>query len=232
VRSSIMLTNRQLLLPYMLPYLAYVAIASLPGEIFSREVNYGLRLLVVSALLIWARRWYFSLTGPGSPLVSTLWGIAAGVAGTGLWIVLLAPFVPATTGSDWSGPAVVLRVVAAGLLVPVFEELMMRGYVFRLALQWGQERKKGGPALQTALDERSLEEVGAGEWSWIAVIVSTLVFAAGHNMPEWPAAIAYGLLMCLLWVRRRDLLSCIVAHATTNITLAVYVWTSGNWQYW
>jgi hypothetical protein len=227
-----MLTNRQLLLPYIVPYLAYVALASVPGEWLSREVNYGLRLLVVTALLLWARRWYCSLTGPGSRLVSVFWGVAAGVAGTGLWIVLLAPFVPATNESDWSGLAFVLRLVAAGLLVPVFEELMMRGYVFRLALQWGQERKKGGPALQAALDERSLEEVSAGEWSWTAVIVSTLVFAAGHGMPEWPASIAYGLLMCALWAWRRDLLSCIVAHATTNIVLAAYVWTSGNWQYW
>jgi len=227
-----MLTNRQLLLPYMAPYLAYVAIASLPGELLSREVNYGLRLVVVTALLLWARRWYCSLTGPASPLVSVLWGIAAGVAGTGLWVVLLAPFVTASTGSDRPGLSFALRLVAAGLLVPVFEELMMRGYVFRLALQWGRERKKGGSALQAALDERSLEEVGAGEWSWIAVFVSTLVFTAGHGMPEWPAAIAYGLLMCALWAWRRDLLSCIAAHATTNIVLAAYVWTSGNWQYW
>lgn len=227
-----MLTNRQLILPYMAPYLAYVAIASIPGDLLSREVNYGLRLVVVTALLLWARRWYCSLTGPGSPLVSALWGIAAGVVGTGLWIVLLAPFVTAKAGSDWSGLSFALRLVAAGLLVPVFEELMMRGYVFRLALQWGRERGRGGAALQAALDERSLEEVGAGEWSWIAVIVSTLVFTAGHGMPEWPAAIAYGLLMCALWAWRRDLLSCVVAHATTNIALAAYVWTSGNWQYW
>lgn len=29
---------------------------------------------------------------------------------------------------------------------------------------------------------------------------------AGHGMPEWPASIAYGLLMCALWAWRRDLL--------------------------
>lgn len=226
-----MLTNRQLLLPYMAPYLAYVAIASLPGEILSREVNYGLRLVVVAALLVWARRWYCCLTGPNSPVVSALWGIAAGVAGTALWIGLLAPFV-SDAAEPWTGAAFVLRLFAAGLLVPVFEELMMRGYVFRVALQWGQERKKGGQALQAALDERSLAAVGAGEWSWIAVVVSTVAFAAGHSMAEWPGAVGYGLLMCLLWVWRRDLVSCIVAHATTNIVLAAYVWTSGNWQYW
>jgi CAAX prenyl protease-like protein len=228
-----MLTNRQLLLPYLLPYLAYVAIASIPADVLSREINYGLRLVAVSALLIWARRWYCCLTGPGSPLVSAACGVAVGVVGAGLWVALLTPFVSAEAPAAWSGLSFALRMVAAGLLVPVFEELMMRGYVFRLALQWGRERSKGtAQAFQTALDERSLEEVKPGEWSWIAVAVSTLVFTAGHGMPEWPACIAYGLLMCALWVWRKDLVSCIVAHATTNIVLAVYVWTSGNWQYW
>ena len=41
-----------------------------------------------------------------------------------------------------------------------------------------------------------------------------------------------GSLMCAQWAWRRDLLSCIVAHATTNIVLAIYVWKGGNWQDW
>ena len=51
-------------------------------------------------------------------------------------------------------------------------------------------------------------------------------------MPEWPAAIAYGLLMCILWARRKDLLSCIAAHATTNVALAAFVLMTGRWEYW
>jgi hypothetical protein len=214
-----MLTNRQLLLPYILPYMAYVAIASIPVDILAREVNYGLRLVVVTALFLWARRWYCSLTGPASPLVSACCGVVAGVAGAGLWVVLLTPFVPAEPPAGWSGLSFALRLVAAGLLVPVFEELMMRG-------------KGAEQALQAALDKRSLEEVKPGEWSWAAVGISTLVFTAGHGMPEWPASIVYGLLMCALWVWRKDLVSCIAAHATTNIVLAVYVLKTGNWQYW
>lgn len=228
-----MLTNRQLVVPYILPYFAYVAIASVPADILSREASYGLRLAVVGALLLWARRWYCPLTGPGSRMGSILWGIGAGVVGAGLWVGLLAPFVSAGAAPEWSGLAVALRFLAAGALVPVFEEMMMRGYVFRVALQWGQERQKGaGSALHAALDDRSLLEVRPGEWSWAAVAVSTLVFAAGHNMPEWPAAIAYGLLMCILWARRKDLLSCIAAHATTNVALAAFVLMTGRWEYW
>lgn len=228
-----MLTNRQLVVPYALPYFVYVGLASVPADVMGRESSYGLRILVVGALLLWARRWYCILRGPRAMGASIAWGVAAGVFGAGLWVGLLSPFVSAEGARAWSPLAFWLRFAAAGALVPVFEELAMRCFVFRLALQWGQERDKGTPEpLQAVLDERSLNDVRPGEWSWTAVFVSMAVFAAGHGMAEWPAAVAYGLLMCGLWVMRRDLVSCIAAHASTNVTLALYVLTTGQWQYW
>jgi len=228
-----MLSNREIIVPYVLPYFAYVGLAAVPVDVLSREINYGLRLAVVGLLLLWSRRWYMALTGPGSPWVSILWGVAFGLAGTALWILLLFPFVAAEAPHAWSGLAFFLRLAAATLLVPIFEELLMRGFVFRLALQWDQERRTGVLSpLQVALDERSLHDVRPGEWSWMAVIISTAAFAAGHGMAEWPAAVVYGLLMCGLWVIRRDLVSCIAAHATTNASLALYVLLTGSWQYW
>ena len=228
-----MLTNRELVVPYALPYFAYVGLASVPADLLGREANYGLRLLVVGALLLWARRWFCTLRGPGSVRGSLAWGTVVGLIGAGLWVALLAPFVSAAEATPWTAAAFWLRFAAAGALVPVFEEMAMRCFVFRLALQWGQERDKGTQApLQAVLDERSLDDVRPGEWSWTAVFVSTAVFAAGHGMAEWPAAVAYGLLMCALWVARKDLVSCMAAHASTNVTLALYVLTTGQWQYW
>ena len=109
----------------------------------------------------------------------------------------------------------------------------MRGFVLRLALQWDQARRSGDRhALDTALDDRSIDHVPAGAWSWPAILVSTLVFAAGHPPAEWPAAIAYGLLMAWLWINRKDLLACVVAHGVTNIGLALFVRATGFWQFW
>lgn len=228
-----MFTNRQLIAPYALPYLAYVAIASFFDQILSVEVNYGLRILVVFSLLIWARGWYFSLNGPNSPSASIAMGLAAGLVGGGIWIGLLGPFVEHTVSTPWSNTAFLLRLVAAGLLVPVFEELLMRGFVFRLALQWDQARKIGDrEALLTALDDKSVNEVQDGDWSWVAVAISTAAFASGHHIEEWLAAIAFGLLMSFLWVYQKDLLSCVVAHAVTNIVLACYVLLTGSWKFW
>jgi hypothetical protein len=58
------------------------------------------------------------------------------------------------------------------------------------------------------------------------------VFTSGHSPHEWPAAVAYGLFMAFLWIARKDLITCITAHAVTNIALAVFVFATGKWQYW
>lgn len=228
-----MITNRQLVVPYALPYLGYVGLASIPAHLVSAEVNYVLRLIVVPLLLVWGWRWYGPLAGPRSPRGSLLVGAVAGLAGLGLWLALLAPFVDREAAAPWSVSGFVLRLLCAGLLVPVFEELLMRGFVLRLALQWDQARRSGDRhALDTALDKRSIDHVPAGEWSWPAILLSTLVFTAGHQPTEWPASIAYGLLMARLWVNRKDLLACIVAHGVTNVALALFVSATGFWHFW
>lgn len=231
--TSAMTSNRQLAVPYAAPYLAYVGIATLFSSSLSTEVNYLLRVVVVGLLLVWAWRWYCPLRGPFSPAGSILYGAVAGLVGLGLWLGLLAPFVQPADMKPWSNSAFVLRLLGAGLLVPLFEELLMRGYILRLALQWDRARKNNqNDPFHVALDQRSVNDVLPGHWSWVAVAVSTLAFASGHAPKEWPAAIAFGLFMALLWMRRKDLLTCITAHAVTNLTLATYVAATGNWHYW
>ncbi|MCL1981230.1 MAG: CPBP family glutamic-type intramembrane protease [Proteobacteria bacterium] len=228
-----MITNRQLLLPYALPYLAYVGIASLLSDVLAPHINYLFRLVIVPLLLVWAWRWYCPLTGPRSVWGSIATGTLVGLAGLLLWIALLAPFVHSDGASPWTVQSFLLRLLSAGLVVPLFEELMMRGFAFRLAFQWDQARRTGQPnPLQVALDHRSINEVAPGSWSWPAIILSTLAFTAGHTMAEWPAAVAYGLLMAWLLIRRQDLIACITAHAVTNISLALLVYSTDSWHFW
>lgn len=228
-----MIENRRLLFPYAAPYFAYVLIASLLGDIVSEELNYILRILAATGLLFWARHWYIPLSGTKTVLSSLVSGTVFGLAGCLLWVVLLTPFTDPATASPWSTTGFLLRFFSAGFLVPLFEELMIRGYAFRLALQWGECRKKRiSHPLHAALHERSINDVQPGDWSWTAVIISTLVFMIGHGIPEWPAAIAYGLLMSLLLIRQKDILACILAHGITNITLAVYILVTGSWHLW
>ena len=226
-------TNRQLVLPYAAPYLAYVGIASLLSAHLAVEFTYLLKLIVVPLLLVWAWRWYCPLKGPNSVLVSMLVGAGAGLVGLVIWLSLLAPFVSPGDGTPWSLQAFLLRLLSAGFLVPIFEELIMRGFVFRLALQYDIARKnrEKGP-LYIALDQRSVNEVEPGSWSWLAVILSTVVFVSGHTLQEWPAAAAFGFFMAFLMIYRKYLVVCITAHAVTNISLACYVLLTGKWHYW
>ena len=224
-------SNYKLLLPYILPYVAYVAIATLFSGL-DVGINYTLRIVVVSGILFWGWRRYVPFRGPGSYPYSIGVGIVFGLAGTILWVAILSPFVTSGKMAP-DNVSFFMRLLASTLLVPVFEELLMRVYVFRLAYQWYIERKTNKHNVyETVFHEKSLNEVKPGDWSLFAIIFSTIIFALGHQAIEWTSAIVYGLLMAFLWILRKDILSCIIAHATTNLTFGVYVYITGNWKYW
>jgi CAAX prenyl protease-like protein len=184
-----------------------------------------LRIVLTGAALAWAWRRTLPLRGPRAPLASCAFGLLAGLLGLVIWVALLRPF--AGHGAAWSTSAWALRAAAATLLVPVFEEQLMRGFVLRFGVQWSQTR-----SFDTALEERSVLDVPAGKVNLRGAALSTALFAAGHAMIEWPAAVAYGLLMCALYAWRKDLLSVVVAHATTNLVLALHVLQTGAWELW
>lgn len=224
-------SNYGLLWPYAAPYFAFVGIVSLAGSL-PADWSYAINIVVVTAILFWAWRRYVPLTGPNSTAVSILWGVLAGIVGTAIWVLMLMPFVEAEI-DGWSNSAFFLRLIAATIIVPIFEELLMRGYILRLAYQWDMERRQNKKdALSRALNERCINNFEPGAWSITAVLVSTIAFTLGHQFAEWPAAFVYGILMTLLWIKRKDLISCIVAHGTTNLTLGLYVWITQQWEFW
>ncbi len=225
--------NQDLVIAYVLPYLVYVVIGEILGRFAGKEVVYAVRFAVVSGLLFWAFRWYVPVSGPKSLVGSLLLGFLFGVVGLVLWCGLCAPFIRGSQGDIWSKNAFVLRFVSAGFLVPVFEEWLMRGFVFRIVLQWYQRVKQGqSQAFFHVMGKDNIDRVNPGDWSMPAMLISSLIFALGHCQEEWLAAFAYGILMVLLWIIRKDLVSCMIAHAVTNMGLALYVLYSGHWEFW
>ena len=223
-------SNRSLLLFYMIPYALYVTI---PMTMESQESIYMVRLLLVplAILLLWKK--YLSLKGPKAVIPSIATGAITGLVGCALWIILSTPFAPPDEIPPWSLKAFTLRLIAATLLVPIFEELFVRGYLFRLILQWEEAKKKGSHSpLSEALYDCNISTVKPGAWSVAAILISTLLFASGHRLFEWPAAFIYGILLSTLWIVRKDMISLISAHATTNFCLAIYVYQSGYWMLW
>jgi hypothetical protein len=225
--------NRDLILPYGVPYFAYVGIASLSQNRIPAEIAYALKIIIVPLLLYWAWKWYVPIIGPKKPLGSFFYGIVFGIAGLVVWCVLMAPFID-IKGESWVVSDFFLRSFAAVLIVPVFEEYFIRGYILRAALQWDKNRKKDNmtSALNKTLDSDSIDDVKPGAWSVMAIAISSIAFTAGHLPVEWLAAMAYSILISVLWIIRKDLLSCMVAHGVTNLTLAAYVYYTGNWGFW
>ncbi len=225
-------SNRRLAIPYLAPYFAYVAIAAVPAEWLPREQSYALRALAVIGLLAWGWRTYVHVRGPRSALGSAAAGLVGGLVGLLLWIAMLQSLA-GSEGPVWSDAAFALRLAVASTLVPVFEELAMRGYLLGFLLQWQQAARAGArDPFGEALDRRSILELAPGAASPLVVAASSLVFMAGHSLVEDPAAFAYGILMAALWIARKDLLSCIVAHAVTNFGLGLYVRATGSWALW
>lgn len=237
-------TNNSLLVPYAAPYFLYILIAVLLGDFFPKEWIYTFRMILLPLLLLWF--WKYKKSYLPSKLgdvpvdkrriviKTVLRGVSGGIFGCLVWVLLLIPFVATTANADpWNTNAFILRLITASLIVPVFEELLMRGYVFRFAYQWNEERKKGNKdALNSVLDHSSIHDLPPGAWSVPAVIVSTVVFAMGHHMYEWPAAISYGLIMAFLLIKTESILSCIIAHGITNFVLGLYVFYFNQWFLW
>lgn len=232
-KGSKRISNRDLLLPYAVPYFAYVGIASLGQDRLSIEINYILKIIIVPCLLYWAWKWYAPVTGPKKPIGSILYGIVFGIAGLVIWYLCMVPFIDYSS-EPWTRTEFLLKLFTASLIVPVFEELFIRGYILKFAFQWNVNRKNNqvDSPLNKTLDHNSINDVKPGAWSLMAIGISTIAFTAGHMPVQWLAAVAYSILISILWIIRKDLLSCMVAHGITNFTLALYVYFTGQWGFW
>ncbi len=224
--------NGVLLLPYFGPYAAYVLIANF-GSSLPRTIDYAIRIIVTAALLWYFRKRYQPLRGPLRVSTSVLFGIAAGLAGVVLWILLLLPFRADATGESFTSGAFLMRIVAAATVVPLAEELLCRGYILGAITQWQEARRSGSKqAVADALDRKSVRSITPGAATALAVILSSVAFAAGHTPAQWLAAFGYGVAMAMLWIVRRDLITPIVAHAVTNVVLYAYIWRTNSWWLW
>src|SRR5262245_52138224 len=123
-----------LLVPYALPYLAYVAVGALVDPRSHAELAYALRLVVAGGSLAWFWREYLPLTGAKSLRGSLAVGALAGLVGAGLWLALRVPFAEVVAGPAWSTSAWLARLVGATVLPPFIEELFFRVWVFRTVL--------------------------------------------------------------------------------------------------
>jgi CAAX prenyl protease-like protein len=111
------------------------------------------------------------------------------------------------------GSWLALRLLGAVITVPIAEELAFRGYLMRRI---------------TAAD---FESVRFRNTQLVALLLSSLLFALEAGVLWLPALIA-ALVYAGLLIRTERMGEAVLAHATTNAMLALYVLHWHQWQLW
>src|SRR5262249_3825299 len=106
----------------------------------------------------------------------------------------------------------VARVVGSVVTVPLAEELAFRGFLLR------------------RLIARDFQAVPAKCFTWYSFLVSSVLFGALHG--RFLAGTLAGMIYALIVYRRGRLTDAVLAHATTNALIAVFVLTTGTWSLW
>lgn len=136
-------------------------------------------------------------------LVGALWIATepAGESTLGAWLSQQAP----GAGLAW----LALRIFGFALIVPIAEELLFRGYLHR------------------ALIARRFETVSPGAFTWIAFLVTSLLFGAMHG--RWLAGALAGAAFALTLYRAKTLSAPIAAHMAANGLIAGWAVAMRDW---
>ena len=190
-------------------------------------ISYVVKTVVVALLLVLLRRHYTKIRW------NYWWlGVIVGVVGIFQWVPMqlwlqthfdfFKPPGPEDVFNpyrDITSPALRaaflgVRIAGAVLLVPVMEELFWRDYLWRQIL---------------APNDFKLAAVG--EWGWAPLLIVSGAFAVVHGN-WWLTSIVWAMMIGGLLVYTKSLGVCIIAHAVTNLLLAIYVLRTGDWAFW
>lgn len=203
-------------LPYVVPfgvYMAFLLVQSSANLLWL----YPAKIIAVAAALWFFRKEYEELR-PGFSILAVVVGLVA----IAIWIGIdsfypkftqATPFDPTTIASvSQRNLFIVFRVIGAVIVVPLMEELFWRAFLIR----W--------------LINENFESVPVGAFTWLSFAVTAGLFGAEHS--EWLAGLICGVLYNGLYYKRKDVFSCVVAHAVSNAALAAWVLSRGDWKFW
>jgi exosortase E/protease (VPEID-CTERM system) len=200
---------------YLLPFLGILAAGILSRALSGNfEWLYSLRFFAAVAALWIFRKSYFELEwklGWAAPLLGALAFL--------IWIALSprgSTSMPTPLANASAGLRILwiaFRVLGAVVTVPVAEELAFRGYLLR------------------RLISPHFDSVPFRTFTWFSLLLSSLIFGILHG-GLWIAGVAAGVLYALAARREGRLTDAIIAHATTNGILAIYVLVYQKWALW
>lgn len=206
---------------YILPFAAYI-ILSLVGNSFpdGNLYHYPIKTIIVGIILFYFRREYaelFDSIQSSAVIRSILVGVfvfVIWIAPEGLYPQLgYSEFNPTLVESGYLKNSLILfRILGAVLIVPVFEELFWRSFLVRWIIK------------------SDFKTIKIGDFTPLSFIITSLLFGIEHH--RWLVGILAGMLYNWLLYRERKLLPCVLAHAITNLLLAIYVLFTAQWSFW
>lgn len=206
--------------PYIVPFLVFGLLTYAGSDALSPHAPYLIypfKTLIVGAVLYFYRHTYSELHLNFSWMavfvgivVFVIW-----VAPEGMYPLLTEPsgFTPHIYPSPWiSGGLIFFRLLGAVVVVPIMEELFWRSF----ALRW--------------LIDEEFTRVAIGKFTWFSCVVVVLGFGFEHH--RWLVGLIAGVLYNSLLYYKKDLFSCVLAHAITNLLLGIYVLITHQWTFW
>jgi CAAX protease family protein len=183
---------------------------------------YPIRTLIVACLLFTYKKEFSELTLrdlANIPVTLSICGL--GLLVFTLWIrmdwtlgVTRRPpgFNPELLPRDMQFAMILLRVAGAVLVVPFMEELFWRSFLIRYII------------------DRDFQKVPLGTFTWPSFLLTVLLFGIEHNF--FLAGMMAGAILNLILYKTRSIAQCVLAHAITNLAIAIYVLFTGKWQFW
>ena len=207
-------------------------IPTMTPETWLYIIKIGSQILICGGLVFYFRKTYFEHFKPRFSLLS----IFVGVVGVLLWVGVCHPqiehqllgFLPESIRPDLDRPSfnpflikdssvltmfLLVRFAALAMLVPIVEELFLRGWLVR----W--------------IENPNWENIGYRGLTLGALLTASIYGVATHPLEAIAAFLWFGLVTWLM-VRTGNLWDCVVAHAVTNLLLGIYVIAFAQWHLW
>lgn len=123
------------------------------------------------------------------------------------------PFVELRHDPAWMRQFLAIRFVGLVAVVPIIEEFFLRGFLMRY------------------IDSKDWDRVPLGN-ATRASAIAVVVYALLSHPAEPLAAVVWFSMVTWLYARTGSIWDCVLAHATTNLLLGLYVVGTGTWELW
>jgi len=180
---------------------------------------YGLKT-VSTAFVLWL---FFRNRPEEFPGKLSIEPFLLGLVALAIWIPLCeaaAPLDKSAFQAEWVENtvlrfmAIAVRIAGAVLVVPIMEELLWRSFLMRYLI------------------DPNFTKIPIGKYTHFSFWLTCVAFVLVHRPWEWGAAFITAILYGGYLVKTANLRGVIMAHAVTNLGLAVYVLVTGRWYFW